>query len=253
MKRAVKSTDAMAFSDVIERNIRSTNNWSMLGLQAYYSTVMPSYYTSAHLNVMPMFPSILGRMSNYNKRDRLLQELKTHMNLKISGSKSALNLDYLQPLCERIARPMANGDVDGAADVLNNYHLRKEDIDIIMELAQFKGDKDPLAKVDSKTKAALTRKMNKEGEMLPYAYGTGGAKKAKGAKAEDDLSVLNEDEEDAAPATDDEKKDPDDIDEDGMIKKVARKAKKEPAKKEPKAKVAKEPKETKSTRGRKKK
>lgn len=246
----------MAVSDVIERHIRTTNNWSLLGLQAAYSTVMPSYYMSAWANTLPTFPSYLGRLSNYNKRDRLMQELKAHVSLKISGNKTSLALDYMGPLCGRITRPLADGDVDGASAVLNNYYLRKEDMESILELAVFKGDKNPLEKVDSKTKAALTRNMNKHGEMLPYSYGTDGSKK-RGAKGADELELNEEGEIIENDASDEDDKD--DIEKDAMIKKVEKKGKRtkkaeEDEDDEPKASKSKaKGKGEKSTRGRKKK
>lgn len=222
----------MAFGEVIDKNIRTSNNWSLLAIEAAFSTVMPSHYMNSSLMAMPLFPSYLGKLSNYNKRDRLLQELKVHMNLRVSGSKSALNLDYLEALRDAISRPMQKGDVAETVEVMNHYCLRKEDIESIMELSTFKGQVDPMTKVDAKTKAALTRTMNKEGELLPYAYGAGAAKKgrAKGADelpdelgSEDESGALSEEE-----GEDGEEKNA--IEQDAMIKKVAHKPKAAPKK-----------------------
>lgn len=212
LKAITRSIDAMAFSDVIEKRIRSTNNWSLLGLQAAYSTVMPSHYMKSSFMAMPAFPSYLGRLSNYNKRDRLLQELKFHMNLRVSGSKCALNLDYLEPLRDAIVKPLQDGQMERTVELLNHYCLRKEDIDNIMELATFRGQTDPMSKINPKVKATLTRTMNKDGELLPYAYGVA-AKKNRGAKPED--NELGEDEEAVAS---DEDKDDEDVEKDAMIK-----------------------------------
>jgi len=212
----------MAFADVIERNVRTHQNWSLLGQQAAFSTVLPSSYMNSSIMAMPMFPTYLGRLSNYNKRERLLQELKSHMSLKISGSKLALNLDYLQTLANSIAKPMLVGDIESTADFLNEYYLRKEDIDNIMELVTWGKDKDPMFKVESKHKAALTRKMNKEGDMLPYAYGAGPSKKRVG-KVEDDLGEIGDVDGEAESFGEEEEEDT--IENDAMIKKVARKAK----------------------------
>ncbi|KAI1290017.1 Replication factor C subunit 1 [Halotydeus destructor] len=237
LKQVCRSIDAMAFSDVIEKRIRTSMNWSLLPLQAAYSTVMPSVYMNSSFMAMPMFPTYLGKLSNYNKRDRLLQDLKVHMNLKISGSKLALNLDYLEPLRDSIVNPLVKGDVDGAAELLNEYYLRKEDIESIMELVTYKGDKDPMTKVDSKTKAALTRKMNKEGEKLPYAYGDAG-KKVKVSSVDDGMAGMEEE-----AAAEDENEDDDDPTKDAMVKKVE--PKKTKAKKEPKEEAPKKPRATK--------
>ena len=168
LKAIARSADAIAFGDMIEKNIRSSQSWGLLPLQSVFSVAMPSFFMKSSLNAMPMFPTFLGRMSNLKKRDRLLQELKFHMNLKISGTKTALALDYLEPLRNGIMTPLKEGDVSGTVDFLNSYFLGKEDLDSIFELAAFTGEKDPYSTIDSKTKAALTRAINKSDVQLPY-------------------------------------------------------------------------------------
>jgi replication factor C subunit 1 len=119
-----------------------------------------------------MFPAHLGKISTTNKRERLLQELKVHMNLRTSGSKSALNMDYLEPLREAITGPLVSKGLEGipqTLDMMNNYCLRKEDLDNIIELSLFRGQEDPMSKVEPKIKGALTRTINKDGQLLPYA------------------------------------------------------------------------------------
>jgi replication factor C subunit 1 len=223
----------MAFGDIIEKEIRTNNNWSLLPLQAAFSSVMPGNYMNGHLSHQIAFPAFMGKMSTTNKRNRLLNELKMHMNLKVSGSKTALNLDYLEPLRDSIIGPLianGTGGVPEAIEKLENYCLRREDIESIIELTLWDNQTDPMSKVDPKTKAALTRAYNKEGFALPYALGT--VKKGrKGNNSNDfDLEIDGEEPNDELNDNMEEDDDNDNIDLDAMIK-AKKTSKKSPKKK----------------------
>lgn len=160
----------------------------------------------------------MGKLSTTNKRNRLLQELKMHMNLKVSGSKTALNLDYLEPLRDAIIEPLVSngtGGVPTSIEKLENYCLRREDIESIIELTLWSNQKDPMSRVESKVKAALTRAYNKEGFCLPYSLGTV-TKGKKGKPSADDLVDGEGLEEDLTG--EEEAEDDDDIAADAMIK-----------------------------------
>ncbi|KAJ4438820.1 hypothetical protein ANN_14772, partial [Periplaneta americana] len=90
----------------------------------------------------------------------------------ISGSKEAVNLDYLTHIRDSVVRPLIKDGVEGVPTTLSfmqNYYLTREDIDSILELSLWPNQKDPMSQVDSKVKAALTRGYNKEGFMTPYS------------------------------------------------------------------------------------
>lgn len=172
LQLATKSIDAICIGDLMETQIRTNQNWSLLPFQAVFSTVMPGYYMNGHFSEMIQFPSILGKISSFGKKDRLIQELKQHMNLKISGSKTCLNLDYLVPLRDKILNPLIHQEDDAvnkSIDTLNHYNLLKDDLDSIIECSLWKDEKNPFTKIDTKTKSALTRTYNKNAQSLPYA------------------------------------------------------------------------------------
>ncbi|ETN80215.1 hypothetical protein NECAME_09310 [Necator americanus] len=52
---------------------------------------------------------------------------------------------------------------------MNDYDLIREDSEAVSELAVWPGKVDPASKILPKVKAALTRALNKEHRMLPYA------------------------------------------------------------------------------------
>ncbi|CAG2163081.1 unnamed protein product [Oppiella nova] len=237
LKCATKAIEAMAFGDLIEKQIRGTNNWSLLPLQAAFASVMPGAYMNGHFGGQIQFPSFMGKMSTTNKKNRLLQELKMHMNLKVSGSKTALNLDYLEPLRDAIIEPLvANGQggIPNTIETLENYCLRREDLESIIELTLWNHQKDPMSRVDSKVKAALTRAYNKEGFCLPYSLGTI-TKGKKGKSAVDLNDVEGEDGDNGSDIEDNEEVD--DIAIDAMIKAKKTKATKKSVEKESKTKA----------------
>ena len=168
------------------------------------------------------------------------------MNWTISGSKSALNLDYLEPLRQSIIEPLvANGSAGVPATIerLRHYSLRREDIDTINELTLWKNQKDPMSAVESKVKAALTRAYNKESFALPYSLET--TAKGKKSKTGTEVDELDggPDGEEGSTAVEDDQSD-DDIESSAMIKKKKVVKKGQPkgdkevkSKKEPKSKA----------------
>ena len=117
------------------------------------------------------FPSWLGKNSKKSKVDRILQELQMHTKLSAGVSKGSLNLDYGQVLRDHIISPLVKQGADGvdqAVDNMGEYSLLRKDLDGLMLVTQWPDRPEPLRAVDGKTKAAFTRKYNKEGAALPY-------------------------------------------------------------------------------------
>jgi replication factor C subunit 1 len=76
-----RTADSLCKSDIIEREIRSTNSWGLLPTQAIYASVIPGDAMAGHFSGAINFPAWLGKNSRRNKMDRLLQELSFHMRL----------------------------------------------------------------------------------------------------------------------------------------------------------------------------
>ena len=125
-----------------------------------------------------------------------------HTRLSAGVSKNSLALDYGQVLRDHVVSPLvvqgAEG-VDQAVANMGSYSLLREDLDGLMEVTQWPDKQDPLKNVDSKTKAAFTRKYNKKGVALPYSINTCVSQK-KGGAGEDMMpgygEEVEEDEED---------------------------------------------------------
>ncbi|XP_068241805.1 replication factor C subunit 1 [Palaemon carinicauda] len=203
LEQLAKTSASIADGDLCERAVRSRNAWSLLPVQAMYSSVLPGEYMSGHLSSQIEFPRWLGNNSRRNKFDRLMQELQMHMRLKISGSKMDVNMDYCETLKRAVTQPLVKYGMEGvqsSVDVMNIYNLLREDLDSMLELTQWPGSKDPMANVDSKVKSAFTRLYNKESQMTPFAP-ISVAKKKKSTVGEEEM--YGEDEEESEEEDDD--------------------------------------------------
>lgn len=153
------------------------------------------------------------------------------MRTSISGSRQAINLDYLTHIRNSIVQPLVKegmGGIKRALEVMSAYNLTREDFDSILELSLWTGQKDPMAMVETKVKAAFTRNYNKDGPKLPYAVVAGTFKKRAAA-------LQNEDEY-GEEEVDDVEEDDDDINNDAMIKEKKKPAASSRGKKESEAK-----------------
>ncbi|KAJ1360411.1 hypothetical protein KIN20_019372 [Parelaphostrongylus tenuis] len=169
-----KAADLISHGDTIEKCIRSTGTWKLLNEQAMLGCALPSIAVDAHLRAMIQFPAWLGKNSTANKRQRLMRQLSTHAHLKLSANMHSLVVDYVPILHNCLTKPLLEREADGVFEVvclMNDYYLVREDSEAISELAVWPGKVDPSSKILPKVKAALTRALNKEHRILPYATG----------------------------------------------------------------------------------
>uniref|UniRef100_A0A3Q3W5I5 Replication factor C subunit 1 n=1 Tax=Mola mola TaxID=94237 RepID=A0A3Q3W5I5_MOLML len=167
-----KAADSIADGDLVDRRIRSTQNWSLLPTQAIYASVLPGELMRGYMSQFPSFPSWLGKYSSTSKHSRIVQELASHMSLKTMSSRQAVNLDYLHYLRQVLLSPLQRHGTEGASkavQILDDYQLIKEDVDSIMEISVWGSQPDPYSKLDSKVKAAFTRAYNKDVHLTPYS------------------------------------------------------------------------------------
>lgn len=197
-----QSIDSMSIGDIIEKEVRTNQNWSLLPLQAAFSTVMPGSFIRSNKGLgFPSFPQYMGKLSTYNKNCRIVDELNSHMVLSAHGTRMSLALDYLEPLKDQLIAPLIHSEKGGVPvvlDVMEKYSLVKDDMDSIIELSMWNNDTNPLKNLDSKTKSSLTRAYNKKDFALPYAVGNDTrviSKKGKSVKGKKSAKMENDDEE----------------------------------------------------------
>ncbi|XP_053693430.1 replication factor C subunit 1 [Sabethes cyaneus] len=216
------TADSLSRGDMVDRRIRSSMAWSLLPLQAMYSSVLPGEYMEGSFSGQINFPGWLGKNSKASKRKRLAQEIHDHTRISTSGSRLSVRLDYAPFLLESIVRPLKQKGSDGVSEsltVLREYHLLREDLESLVELTTWPKKKNPMDGVDGKVKAALTRTYNKE--VAPYSYSVMNAvKKKKAEAAADETAEMYGDEEEGenAPVDSDEEKEDDDLENNAFIK-----------------------------------
>lgn len=167
-----KTADCICDGDLVDRQIRSKQAWSLLPTQAIYSSVLPGELMRGYMNSFPSFPSWLGKFSSCNKHSRIIQELASHMSLKTLSSRHAVSLDYLPYLRMSLLCPLQRRGAEGAGQavqLLDDYHLVREDVDSLMEISLWGGQPDPYAQLDPKVKSAFTRAYNRETHLTPYS------------------------------------------------------------------------------------
>ncbi|XP_050072097.1 replication factor C subunit 1 [Anopheles maculipalpis] len=171
LDRIAMTADSLSRGDMVERRIRSNMAWTLLPVQAMYSSVMPGEFMEGHFTGQINFPGWLGKNSKATKRKRLAQEIHDHTRVATSGSRQAIRLDYAPHLLRSIVQPLQMRGSEGVHDsleVIKEYRLLREDIDSLVELSTWPKRKSLLDAVDGKVKAALTRAYNKE--IAPYTY-----------------------------------------------------------------------------------
>ncbi|XP_041360939.1 replication factor C subunit 1-like isoform X2 [Gigantopelta aegis] len=216
-----RTAESICDGDLADRLIRSASNWNLLPTQAMFASVIPGQYMCGGISQMVQFPSWLGKNSTRTKNDRILQELRGHMCLKISGNKTSLNQDYLPAMRYTLTYPLVQHGADGVKDVIDlmdNYDIMKDDFDNIMEVSRFPNSEDPLGRLDTKTKAAFTRTYNKEVHLMPYSSGMVAKKKQGKSAAAAEADVDMEDGGDPTLAVESDDDEDDNVELDTMIK-----------------------------------
>uniref|UniRef100_A0A8C9JF87 Replication factor C subunit 1 n=1 Tax=Panthera tigris altaica TaxID=74533 RepID=A0A8C9JF87_PANTA len=212
-----RAADSICDGDLVDRQIRSKQNWSLLPTQAIYASVLPGELMRGYMTQFPTFPSWLGKHSSAGKHDRIVQDLAQHMGLRTYSSKRTVNMDYLSHIRDALVQPLISQGVEGVQDVIalmDTYYLMKEDFENIMEISSWGGKPSLFSKLDPKVKAAFTRTYNKEVHLTPYSLqAVKTPRHSTGASLDSEYSEeLNEDDSQA------DEKDQDSMETDAMIK-----------------------------------
>uniref|UniRef100_A0A663LYJ6 Replication factor C subunit 1 n=1 Tax=Athene cunicularia TaxID=194338 RepID=A0A663LYJ6_ATHCN len=167
-----RTADSICDGDIVDKQIRSKQNWNLLPTQAIYASVLPGELMRGHMSQFPVFPSWLGKFSSTGKHDRIIQELAMHMSLRTQMCKRTVNMEYLSYLRDALVQPLKDFGADGvqqAVTFMDSYCLMKEDVENIMEVSTWGGKPSTFSKLDPKVKAAFTRAYNKEAHLTPYS------------------------------------------------------------------------------------
>ncbi|XP_052902347.1 replication factor C subunit 1 [Anopheles moucheti] len=223
LDRIAMTADSLSRGDMVERRIRSNMAWTLLPVQAMFSSVMPGEFMEGHFTGQINFPGWLGKNSKSTKRKRLAQEIHDHTRVATSGSRLAIRLDYAPHLLRSIVQPLQMRGSEGVHDsleMIKEYRLLREDIDSLVELSTWPKRKSLFDAVDGKVKAALTRAYNKE--IAPYSYSALATVKKKahdaGQEEMDGLYEAEGEQDGGTQADSDEEEKEDKIDDNAFIK-----------------------------------
>ena len=111
LEAASAAADAIALGDTVSQYTRGSNQvWALLPYQGIWSAVEPGSHMQCGANGGPReqgwhnnaikFPSILGKISNSNKRQRLLKEIQARTRTVSSADRESMRMDS-SSLCGR--------------------------------------------------------------------------------------------------------------------------------------------------------
>ncbi|XP_030349249.1 replication factor C subunit 1 [Strigops habroptila] len=212
-----RAADSICDGDIVDRQIRSKQNWNLLPTQAIYASVLPGELMRGSMSQFPVFPSWLGKFSSTGKHDRIIQELGMHMSLRTQTGKRTVNMEYLSYLRDALVQPLKDFGADGvqqAITFMDSYCLMKEDIENIMEISMWGGKLSPFSKLDPKVKAAFTRAYNREAHLTPYSLNSVKTSRRQSGS----VSTLEMNEDLNVEEIQSDEDDPDTVDSDAMIK-----------------------------------
>lgn len=173
LEAASKAADSIAESDLVMPYIRgASQNWSLLPFYGVQSTVAPGYHMRCENGQGPRrqgwdanaikFPGLLGKMSNANKRNRILRELQARTRHKASTPAAGMRQDYLPALRRMITKPLIDNGKEGISatiEAMNEYGINREDYDTLGDF-MFKDDPSPMNQIATAVKTAFTRAWN---------------------------------------------------------------------------------------------
>lgn len=217
-----RAADAASDSELVGKMIMGGDqHWELLPTQAALN-VRVGHIARGGIG-MPGFPEWLGKYSTKTRKQRLTTELAMHMSLAYSGSFESLRLHYVPVLRGMLLHSLLTNEADGvneAIQLLDAYGLSKDDFMENMKELQI-GPSTAYDKIDSKTKAALTREFNKTAHKSQALVHSAQATKTKRGRAaaptdEEGLAPL---EGDADEVVEEEEAEEDDEDVSMFIKK----------------------------------
>jgi replication factor C subunit 1 len=191
-----EATAALSDFGMCEESLRGGDqNWSLLPLCSVLAVKVGHHAggpTGGFLPGYPEFAGWLGKNSSRNKKIRLLQEFRRHMNYKISADAPELRMNYLPIIRQQLEELLFHKDgakVTDAIALMDDYGLDRDDVfenfdEFLFNSKELKVKK--FGDLDSKAKAAFTRAYNAISHKAQALVSEQGVAKAGRKKAADD-------------------------------------------------------------------
>ncbi|KAI1132531.1 replication factor RFC1 C terminal domain-containing protein [Nemania abortiva] len=236
-----RAAESISDGDLVDRMIHGPQqHWSLMPTHAVFSTVRPASFVAGQL-LGSNFTSWLGNNSKYNKLERYIREIHSHMRLKASGDHNEIRQQYLPVLWTQLVKRLADEGKESVEEVIefmDSYFLTRDDFDSILELGVGPQNEADVS-IETQTKSTFTRLYNTMTHPVPFMKASAVVGSKKIAKDKPDLEEAIDDEDDmeAPEAAEVVEEEDDDITKDKYIKKPKAKGAKKGSKKAPKAEI----------------
>eukprot|EP00571_Detonula_confervacea_P010552 CAMPEP_0172304216 /NCGR_PEP_ID=MMETSP1058-20130122/5649_1 /TAXON_ID=83371 /ORGANISM="Detonula confervacea, Strain CCMP 353" /LENGTH=1204 /DNA_ID=CAMNT_0013015351 /DNA_START=106 /DNA_END=3718 /DNA_ORIENTATION=- len=193
LNQVCEATRAMSDFGVCEENLRGGDqNWSLLPLCSVLAVKVGHHAGGPGGGMLPGYPEFagwLGKNSSRNKKIRLLQEFRRHMNYKVSADAPELRMNYLPIMRQQFEELLFDKEgakVTEAIELMDEYGLDRDDVfenfdEFLFNSKELKVKK--FGDLDSKSKAAFTRAYNSMAHKAQALVSEQGAEKTGRKKA----------------------------------------------------------------------
>lgn len=159
IEKLVLSSDNISNGDVLEKRIKTKNDWSLLPNRGLHSTIIPSMICSSYLPY-PKFPSYFSQISKMKKNKRQVKEIR---ELFPFYSYQAIREEISPLVYSIIMNILIDKAKDGLDDIINIFTKLKMSVNNFKEsLFDLQSDSRKMiyTKMNSTLKSALTKKLN---------------------------------------------------------------------------------------------
>ena len=154
-------TDLISESDIIDKRIRTNQNWNLLGDRGMLGSVSVCYFTKGVVP-FPKFPELMGKMSSMRKTKREIKELKRcFFGYNSHSIKNEIVPLIFSNLIDNINETNEENNIENSIDLMKEFKLNMEMVkDNLYDLAPEKM-KEEFDQISPTLKSAFTRLYNK--------------------------------------------------------------------------------------------
>ena len=201
-------SDLISESDIVDKRIRTNQNWNLLGDRGILGSVSSCFFTKGVVP-FPKFPELMGKMSSMRKTKREIKELKKcFFGYNSHSIKNEIVPLVFTTIINNINQTNEDDNLDNCIEIMKSFKLNMEMVkENLMDLAQEKMQKE-YNNIAPTAKSAFTRLYNKN-------FKSSIIRKKGSKKGKDTLEISNiKYDEDGNPINEGDNNDNDDDNED---------------------------------------
>ncbi|BAM41002.1 uncharacterized protein TOT_030000263 [Theileria orientalis strain Shintoku] len=149
--------------DMVNKVMQRTQTYSLLPDLSSLTAVIPALEMNkagSGLTERLSFPQWLGKQSTTTKNRRILSEISMNLSYKTTLYGSNLLMDgYLELIYQNVMKHLVKENVDECVDYINEVGITREMVVDGIANLRFKNQENIYAKISTKTKTQLTKKM----------------------------------------------------------------------------------------------